>query len=513
MIVKNEAGGLEKAVESARPFVNEIVIGVDSKSTDSTLKIAKELADICYIFDWEDNYAKTRNEGLEKTSGEWNFVMDGHEYVTQYPEFDLLEVEDDVDSLRVKLTMENGEVVSTGRILRNHVRFKNATHNVAVTKKAIIVHDLKMIHDRRQQSKEAIEARNKQRIRMNEKDMNDDTFRSHWYLGQLYRGSKVKKSIKHYRRAIELGKNANKEAIRAAHFYLGQMLYKDGQLREALKAVKGDSMEYGYLRGMIYFREENFSKATIHFLEALNFKKMKEASRPVDDLEFEIYDHLSQCFYKLKQSQIARTTALLALTYKEDKRVRENAEIFVLTGLAKEEKGADYYDRVFSDEQNDKKYGEIRKVAINLLVEIEDPKILEIGCGGGRLAKEILDIGLQYRGFDFSKKAIENARKICKTDKEFVIGNAYDKKMYEGDYNTVIAIEVLEHVDDLKVLSNIKSGVAFIGSVPTFGDAAHLRIYKEKQADIVDRFSKYLAVEKVLFSQQSGIYIIKGMTK
>jgi 2-polyprenyl-3-methyl-5-hydroxy-6-metoxy-1,4-benzoquinol methylase len=95
----------------------------------------------------------------------------------------------------------------------------------------------------------------------------------------------------------------------------------------------------------------------------------------------------------------------------------------------------------------------------------------------------------------------------------FYLGNAYDKKEFRGDYNVVIATEVLEHVDDLKVLANIKSGATFIGSVPNFGDAAHLRTYVDKQKDIVDRFSKYLTIEKILFSSELGIYVIKALRR
>ena len=511
MIVKNEAGGLRKAIESARPLVNEIIIGVDSKSTDDTFKIAKELGK-AYKFDWTDDFSKARNEGLDKSTGDWNLILDGHEYITQYPEMDLLEIEDGVDSMRAEMTMENGEVVSTERILRKDVRYKNKVHNEPMTKKSLPLPDLKMVHDRTQQPLEVIKARNKQRIEMNEEDMTGDTFRSHWYLGQLYRGSEIKKSIKHYKRAIELQKKGNKAIAQCAQYFLAQMLYEDGKVKQALNAVGDELMEFQYVRGMIHFREGEFSEAVKCFLEALVTEKMTVSSRPVKDIEFEIYDVLSQCLYELKQYKLARAAAFRALEYKEDKRVEQNADAFTASTLAIEEKGREYYDKIFKDGYDTSRYEDVYKVILRILEEIDDPRVLEIGCGVGTLGKMIIDKGYKYRGFDFSKEAIKQCKKLGARG-HFYLGNAYDKKEYKGNYNVVIATEVLEHVDDLKVLSLIKSGVMFIGSVPNFGDEAHLRVYKNKQEDIVDRFSKYLSVEKTLFSEQTGIYIVKGTLK
>lgn len=504
MIVKNEAGGLRKAVESARPLVNEIIIGVDSKSTDGTLKIARELGKV-YRFDWCNDFAKTRNEGLDKSSGDWNFILDGHEYITQYPEMDLLEIEKGVDSMRCELTMDNGEVVSTERILRKDIRYQNTVHNEPVTKKPLLLHDLKMIHDRGQQTKEVIEERNKQRIEMNEEAMKDDTFRSHWYLGQLYRGLDAKKSIKHYRRALELQKKGNKAIAQCAQYYLAQMLYEDKRVKQALNAVDDGLMEFGYARGMIYFSEKQYADAIKCFLEALVEEKMEISSKPVQDLEFEIYDVLSQCLYELKQSQMARIAALRALEYKEDERVRQNVDAFVASELAMEEKDSKYYDEIFKDGYDTSRYDDVYKVVMKMLVKIDKPNVLEVGCGVGDLGKSIISVGIPYKGFDFSKEAIKQCN-----DKHFHIGDAYDKKEYKGDYNVVIMTEVLGHVDDLKVLKNIKKGAIVIGSVPNFGDKAHLRVYRNKQIDIVDRFSKYLTIEKTFFSEQTGIYIFKG---
>ena len=60
MIVKNEADVLERAVENARVFADEIVV-VDTGSTDGTKAIAKRVADKTGEFKWRDDFAAARN--------------------------------------------------------------------------------------------------------------------------------------------------------------------------------------------------------------------------------------------------------------------------------------------------------------------------------------------------------------------------------------------------------------------------------------------------------------------
>ncbi len=79
IITKNEEKNIEKCLMSLS-WVNEIVI-LDSQSEDKTAEIAKRYTDKVFSVQWE-GFAKTKNKGIKKTSGEWILWIDADEEVT-----------------------------------------------------------------------------------------------------------------------------------------------------------------------------------------------------------------------------------------------------------------------------------------------------------------------------------------------------------------------------------------------------------------------------------------------
>jgi len=112
---------------------------------------------------------------------------------------------------------------------------------------------------------------------------------------------------------------------------------------------------------------------------------------------------------------------------------------------------------------------------IKYIRQIKNPKILEIGCGTGQLAHFLYDEGFKdYKGFDIDSDMVEKAKRNSKQN--VFIANAEDKENYIGEYNIIIATEVLEHLkDDLVVINLIKKGVNFLFSIPSFKCDGHLR--------------------------------------
>lgn len=78
MIVKNEAGYLKGALDSAAGQVDEIVI-VDTGSTDGTLDIARQYTDRVYRYSWDDDFSAARNFAVENATGEWVLSLDADE--------------------------------------------------------------------------------------------------------------------------------------------------------------------------------------------------------------------------------------------------------------------------------------------------------------------------------------------------------------------------------------------------------------------------------------------------
>ncbi len=80
MITKNEEKNLKQCLESAKPFIDEIVI-VDTGSTDKTKEIAEQFASKIFDFKWCDDFAKARNESISKATKEWIIYIDADEVI------------------------------------------------------------------------------------------------------------------------------------------------------------------------------------------------------------------------------------------------------------------------------------------------------------------------------------------------------------------------------------------------------------------------------------------------
>lgn len=78
VITKNEEERIKVCLESLK-WTDEIIV-VDSKSSDSTLDIAKKYTEKIYNMDTED-FAKKRNLGAEKAVGDWLLYIDADERV------------------------------------------------------------------------------------------------------------------------------------------------------------------------------------------------------------------------------------------------------------------------------------------------------------------------------------------------------------------------------------------------------------------------------------------------
>jgi 2-polyprenyl-3-methyl-5-hydroxy-6-metoxy-1,4-benzoquinol methylase len=180
----------------------------------------------------------------------------------------------------------------------------------------------------------------------------------------------------------------------------------------------------------------------------------------------------------------------------------------------KRDKSASYYDDHFENEigfqlHYKKSYYYVHWTqVIVFLSKIKDPEILEIGCGTGQFAEYLKDENFtNYRGFDFSAGAIELAKK--RVSMHFFQGDALDGKNFKGRYNTVVCLEVLEHIqNDLQILSFLPAETNIIFSVPNFDAPSHVRWFTSER-QVKKRYFRAVNIEKII--RVGNIYICRGV--
>ena len=80
MLCKDEEKYICRALDSVKDIVNEIIL-VDTGSTDSTIDIALEYGATVVRFEWEDDFGKARNEGLQHITGDYVLCLDADEFL------------------------------------------------------------------------------------------------------------------------------------------------------------------------------------------------------------------------------------------------------------------------------------------------------------------------------------------------------------------------------------------------------------------------------------------------
>jgi len=160
-----------------------------------------------------------------------------------------------------------------------------------------------------------------------------------------------------------------------------------------------------------------------------------------------------------------------------------------------------YYDHIAPaydrERYQDSPYFPLMAQVMLFVKKTPSPKILEIGCGTGMFAHFLYDEGFRdYRGYDFSEKSLEIARK--KAPQIFLLASAEGDSPYQWDYNLAVFMEVLEHLEnDFAPLEKLKNGTKVIITLPKFDDPGHIRFFK-KARQIKRRYHGYIDIEKVV---------------
>ncbi|CAN5741727.1 hypothetical protein BH11PSE1_BH11PSE1_04800 [soil metagenome] len=133
MIARDEAHQITRALNSARPFV-DLMIVLDTGSVDGTREIARACGAEVRDFVWCDDFAAARNASLALSPADWNLVLDADEWVESGGEALAALEPDAMGWVRRDNQLEGEAIAQTWipRVLPRGVRYEGRIHEQPV---------------------------------------------------------------------------------------------------------------------------------------------------------------------------------------------------------------------------------------------------------------------------------------------------------------------------------------------------------------------------------------------
>lgn len=161
-------------------------------------------------------------------------------------------------------------------------------------------------------------------------------------------------------------------------------------------------------------------------------------------------------------------------------------------------------------------YFEFWQAAAAVIAASGARRLLDVGCGPGQFAEYILRAvpGVSYTGVDFSAVAIALAKARAPTATFIQADLMTDNEINDLEYDLVVAMEVLEHIDgDLELLARLRPGARFVASVPNFDSFGHVRFFRGADA-VRDRYAERvrdLEVTPFNLAPNSTLFLMSGV--
>jgi ubiquinone/menaquinone biosynthesis C-methylase UbiE len=134
----------------------------------------------------------------------------------------------------------------------------------------------------------------------------------------------------------------------------------------------------------------------------------------------------------------------------------------------------EFFDRFMSRRQREESPNNAmeKPVLFELIGDVRDKSILDLGCGDGFFGKELLDAGAaDYTGIDGSQNMVDSATSSHVTEKaEFLLGDLEKLNIEEAKYDLITSRMALHYIEDLEavihvVYKGLKPGGQFVFSV------------------------------------------------
>jgi len=273
MIVRDAADVLDDTLDSVRGIADEIVV-VDTGSTDATLEIAREGADIVAEIEWRDHFGAARNECLRHVTADWILWLDAGETLDETAAQQLRNFVDDAadpnkayllfiqrsaanaancsDQIgQLRLAPNRPELRFTGRVRERLMQ------SVMDAKMGIDALDCVIQHGELDRDPERQRARARRRLNLANLAITEDGEQAHLLLARgeaLAQLGRAKEAGLAYRRAIEVAERGSSESLEAYYGLLTAMdadpAAAEAQVATCLEALEIFPLDAQLLCGM-----------------------------------------------------------------------------------------------------------------------------------------------------------------------------------------------------------------------------------------------------------------------
>ncbi|RJO67176.1 MAG: glycosyltransferase family 2 protein, partial [Myxococcales bacterium] len=278
MIVKNEEDLLPQALASVKGFADELIV-VDTGSTDGTVAIAEAAKAKVYHHPWEHDFARHRNQSLDYAGGDWLFVLDADETLTEQGAAALkqaaLDPAIDVISIPVVSPAAGGERESSHNSVRmfrrrTGIRYAGAVHNEVDHRGRATFVPARLIHHGYNLSRARMRAKFERTAGLLRREMERDPADPKWphYLAvSLHTENFFAEARTEARRSLDLcaGEPAalsrwlpNYYVIASAELALGDLAQAERACREAL-AVNSDYLDAWAVLTSVAFKRDDLA--------------------------------------------------------------------------------------------------------------------------------------------------------------------------------------------------------------------------------------------------------------
>jgi SAM-dependent methyltransferase len=97
-----------------------------------------------------------------------------------------------------------------------------------------------------------------------------------------------------------------------------------------------------------------------------------------------------------------------------------------------------------------------RRLAVDVVRSYAAPRVLDVGCGSGRVAEEVLDAGAaDYVGIDFSEPMLELARQRLERfgPRVTLVKGDFHEEPLQGPFDVILALGLFDYVAEPHLLT------------------------------------------------------------